>query len=437
MNNEFFPINPELFKGKAPQELTPQTYYAYIDSIEKIDGTTHLRLDCIVKNHIDNIDITEESVVGFPSIVLDISGSHNSINELFHIRGIFSIYDYESNWVVITTILSKSELNVSEFYNFVPVGESGYANSYTIDSLIKNEELDNVSGSKIAQIIKATTLEESNKEELQKFLSDINNQLNDFSHINVYNVGQGNCNAFVDKSNLPLLYFDVGGGVVANKSTYPSNFRLCHTNNPQVILSHWDLDHIVTAVHDPVLLRTKWLVPVQASLSNTANQIARALQRNHNLICWNTSLGDLVQFGNHYIAKCKATVNNKNSSGLCLYVNYGTTDYVLLPGDATFKYLPQLYFDHNLIGLVASHHGAKSSIGGMPLANGSEMLVYSFGNGNTYSHAHAQARNTYLSQGWGNGLETTNGSIAITKGLVNFNTPCVGRQCALSVTQQF
>lgn len=235
------------------------------------------------------------------------------------------------------------------------------------------------------------------------------------------------------------MYYDVGGGAVANKSTYPTNFRLCHTENPQVILSHWDLDHIVTAIYDPRLLRTKWLVPVQASLSNTANQLARALQRNHNLICWNTSLGDLVPFGNHHIAKCNANPSNKNSSGLSLYVNYGMTDYVLLPGDTTFKYLPQLDFDHTLIGLVASHHGAKSSINGMPSANGSEMLVYSFGNGNTYSHAHTLARSTYRSRGWGIGLETTKGSIAITRGPINLNPPCGGdgSMCTLSVTQQF
>ncbi len=437
MENNYFPVNPELFKEEAPKELAAKIYYAYVDSIEKIDGVTYLRLDCIVKNKIDTMDISKESIVGLPSIVLDISGSHNFINDLFKISGVYSIYNYESNWVVISTSLKQGKIIINEFFNFVHVGEQSPSDFYSIDSITKNEELDQQSKLKINQIIKATTLEESNNDEIKIFIE--RNPLNDFAHVNVYNVGQGNCNALVDSSNLPLLYFDVGGGSGANKSTYPANFKLCHSNNPQVILSHWDLDHIVMAVSDPMLLRTKWLVPVQSSLSNTAIQIARALQRNNNLICWNSSLGSLLQFGNHYIAKCYARINNKNSSGLCLYVNYKMKDYVLLSGDATFRYVPPLSFKHNLIGLVASHHGAKSGIRGMPVANFPRMLVYSFGRDNTHRHAHYIARNEYNRQGWGNGLETQNGSIAITSGLINLNPPCGDSLggCSLSVTQQF
>jgi hypothetical protein len=32
-------VNPELFKNEAPKELTSKTYYAYLDSIEKVYGT--------------------------------------------------------------------------------------------------------------------------------------------------------------------------------------------------------------------------------------------------------------------------------------------------------------------------------------------------------------------------------------------------------------
>lgn len=435
--NKFPKVNAELFKGQAPEELTPQTYYAYIDSIEKINGITHLRFDCIIKKMADDIQINKETIIGFPSIVLDVSGPNESMNELFGIKGRYSIYNYESKWVVINTSLKKNNITASEFFNFIQVGEQGVESNYSIEGLQKENDLDDESATKIKQITEATTISESPKEDVQEFLNSI--RLEALSHVNVYNIGQGNCNAVVDSHNFPLLYFDVGGGSGANKSSYPANFKLCHTNNPQVILSHWDLDHIVTAVYDPLLLKTKWLVPIQSSLSNTAIQIANALQLNGNLICWNATLGNLVAFGNHYIAKCNAPPTNKNSSGLSLYLNYKNKDYVLLPGDATFRYLPPLNFKHELIGLVASHHGAKSSIGNMPSSSPPAMLAYSFGIANTHKHAHSQARTAYRKNGWGIGLETQKGSIAMAMGLTNLNTPCAGNvnNCSLSIIQQF
>jgi hypothetical protein len=300
--------------------------------------------------------------------------------------------------MVIQTSTEKSDLTISEFFNFTQVVNQQSFGNYTISSIKKGEELDSESRSKIQEIKSATSLEESTKEEIFSFIENINLQL--FSHVNVYNVGQGNCNALVDSHNLPLLYFDVGGGSGANSSSYPANFKLCHSNHPSVVLSHWDLDHIITAVYDPLLLRTKWFVPIQSSLSNTAYQIASALNRNGNLICWNNVFGNEILFGNHIISKCTARSTNKNSSGLAMYVNYTGNDFALLSGDATFYCIPNIG-NRNLIALVASHHGAKSSIRGMPIAAEPGMLAYSFGLNNTHGHAHIQARNEYLRNGWG------------------------------------
>ena len=427
-------VNPELFKGEIPQELLPKTYYAYLDSVEKVNGTNFLRFDCIEKNFADNTPINKESIVGLPSIVIDISAPNQVIDELFGISGVFAIYNYESQWMQIETTNVISDLNISEFFNFAQVGNPQTFGNYSISSIKKENDLDSASRGKIKEIKSATRLTESTEQEIFNFIQSI--KLDSFSHVNVYNVGQGNCNALVDSNNIPLLYFDIGGGSGANARTYPAGFKLCHSLNPFVILSHWDLDHIVTAVYDKQLLNTKWLVPVQVSLSNTAIQIALDLQRRGNLVCWNNSVGSEVNLGHHFISKCTARSTNKNSSGLTLYVNYGRDNYTLLPGDATFDCIPNIT-ERKLIGMVASHHGAKSSIRGLPVVNYPGMLAYSYGLNNTHGHAHCQARNQYAFNGWVLSLESLNGNIALFQNPLNMNSPCNSMICTLSIDQHF
>jgi hypothetical protein len=427
-------VNPEIFKYEAPKELISKTYYAYLDSIETVDGTTFLRFDCIEKKIADNDQINKESIIGLPSIFIDISGRNHYIDNLFGVNGIFAVYNFESQWFVIQTTTEQSDISALEFFNFSQVGNEQTFGNYSIASIQSEKETDETSRNKIQEIKSVTRLTESPEEDIHSFIEGID--LKSFSHVNVYNVGQGNCNALVDSHNLPLLYFDVGGGSGANAGSYPTDFKLCHSHHPSIILSHWDLDHIVTAVYDPQLLRTKWLVPIQSSLSNTAYQIAAALQRLGNLTCWNNSIGPEVLLINHIVSKCTARATNKNSSGLALYVNYSGNDYALLSGDAKFYCIPNITRRH-LIALVASHHGAKSSIRGMPIAAKPGMLAYSFGVNNTHGHAHCYARNEYLNNGWGTGLETVCGSISLVQSPTYLATPCGGGSCTLSINQHF
>lgn len=427
-------VNPELFKQEAPKELAPRTYYAYLDSIDRAYGYTSLRFDCVLKNDADRFQISSESIIGLPSIVLEVKGTNHIIDDLFKISGWFTIYNFESNWMVIETSIRKANFTTFEYFNFTQVGDQQISDNYTINNIQFENELDSLSSAKIQQLKKATQLFESPKEDILAFINEI--KLDSFSHVNVYNVGQGNCNALVNSENIPLLYFDVGGGAGANSFTFPANFRLCHSLDPSVILSHWDLDHIINAVYDTRLLNTKWLVPVQHSISNTAIQIATALLRRGNLICWNSTLGNELSFFNNFIAKCSARRTNKNSSGLALFVDYADNQYALLPGDATFKYIPNVN-SRKLIGMVASHHGAKSSIHGMPPSCEGAMLAYSYGENNTHKHAHRDARRSYIRNNWGVGLDTKNGNIGLVRHPGLILTPCNGKDCTLQITQHF
>jgi len=429
-NENLHKVNPELFKGQTPYKLEGKSYYAYLDSVEKIYGKTHLRLDCIIKSIADSLEINSESIMNLPSIVIEISGDSKRINELFNNK---ELYNLESKWMKITTSISKSELQQQQYFNFIQISNPNEINNYDLSEVVLFENLDPTSQAKINEIIFTTTIKESSESEVISFLNKL--QFKDLCYLNVYNVGQGNCSAIVTSDNIPQIYFDVGGGSGANKSSYPPSFKICHTEKPQVILSHWDVDHIQTAVFDPRILNSVWLVPKHKSISATAMHIAQTLINRGNLICWNNNL-TYIDFSNHRIVKCTGKSGNKNNSGLSLFFSPTPKQFILLPGDATFRYIP----DHpngELIGLVASHHGAKASIRGMPAASKGAMLVYSFGNGNTHGHAHTLARKAYIKNGWGKGLETRNGNITIRSGGTMLQTPCNSRGCTLNVVQQF
>lgn len=427
-------VNPKLFKEQNIPELNEETYYAYLESIEQIDGNFHLKYDCIIKAFADNFELSKETILELPSIIIEISGESNQIKSLINYS---NLYLLESNWMIITTALRETSLIQEQFYNFIRISNPQQVNyNYDLDKVILYRDMDSASKIKVNQIVNATTIQESSQKEVTDFLDNLS--LDSFSHVNIYDVGQGNCTALVNKANVPLFYFDVGGGCGANARTYPVGFKVCVTKNPCIILSHWDQDHIQTAVFDSRLLNSKWLVPVHSSISATAMHIAQALINNGNLICWNKNLSH-YDFSNHRIVKCTGNPNNKNNSGLALFVSYTGDEYVLLPGDATFTKISNHPNNCKIMGLLASHHGARGSIRGLPSAYPPSMLAYSYGDPNTHGHAHTAARNAYVNQGWSTSIETKGGHIAMHNNLVNAKVPCKGGRshCSLSITQSF
>ena len=86
-------------------------------------------------------------------------------------------------------------------------------------------------------------------------------------YLAVYDVGQGNANALLNEYLIPEMYFDpVRLFMVIKNST--QNLVFCFTNNPAIILSHWDADHwagtYATMVGKtyPAMNRT-WIAPLQ------------------------------------------------------------------------------------------------------------------------------------------------------------------------------
>ena len=431
--------NPDLFKGEKPNDLEAETYYAYLDSVEQVDNEVYIQFDCVVKAIADNMQISTETLSDLPSIIIETKGTSEDFKKLFNYG---NLYQLESQWMVITTQFNKQGTNLNQnlYFNFQEI-RSEYQLSYNLESIRLFRDLDPIEKTKIETLIKATTIEESPEEEVSAFFKKAEQLLLNLSHVNVYNVGQGNCIGLVSANNEPLLYFDVGGGINANTDTYPSDFKLCSRHTPPVILSHWDMDHLQTAVYDSSILESKWLVPFQNNIKPSAMKIANELKRKDNLICWGSNFPQIKILNHITVVKCTGNLNNKNSSGLALFVSQNDGNLILLPGDAKFEKIPNL-LNQSFTGLVASHHGAKGVIDMMPIANYLGMLVYSYGlhpDGriNSHKHPHPSARNAYYNKGWCDVKETINGNIAMTTNLSDLQPPCGGGLCTLNVVQYF
>jgi len=427
--------NPNLFKGEKPTELLPETYYAYLDSVEQIDNKFHIQFDCVVKKDVESDEISTESLMNLPSIIINSKGSASEIKSLFNYG---NLYQLESQWMEITTQFDKIGPNLTQslYFNFQEVRNENSL-PYNLKSIRLFRDLSPDEQAKVRELERATILEESPAKEITEFLNEAEQRLNNLSHVNVYNVGQGNCIGLVNSENQPLLYFDVGGGYGRNAVTYPIGFKLCNTFNPPVILSHWDQDHYQTAVLDleEEIFYSKWLVPFQ-KIGKTAKHIAYRLQQKNNLICWNESSYPRMDYTNFSIVKCSGPTNKKNSSGLALFVKKRDENHILLPGDAIFSMIPNCS-NENFTGLVVSHHGSSGEINGMPSANLRAMIVYSYGKNNYEGHPTERAKKAYYNKDWKNRKNTVNGSIAMTTNLLNLHPPCGGGMCTLNIVQYF
>lgn len=209
--------------------------------------------------------------------------------------------------------------------------------------------------------------------------------------VSVYDVGQGNWNALLGPDDVPEIYFDLGGGVLGNLHTFPKPLTgLCTTNQPLVVLSHWDWDHWSLAERETSALSLTWIVPRQR-LGPVHAQFLRRLLCKGEILVWPEGL-ESVEMGQVRIEKCTGSAKNRNHSGLAMVVSNGATsqqqtEKVLLPGDCRYTAIPGAR-DPNLVSVVVPHHGGslRSSFVPDPLVVPHGRLVYSYGGGNTYEH---------------------------------------------------
>ena len=233
--------------------------------------------------------------------------------------------------------------------------------------------------------------------------------------IAIYDVGQGNCNAILNESGYPSLYFDVGGGVAQNRHTFPAALqRFCVQQVEQtIVLSHWDHDHWSSAVRFHELQKLRWIIPRQRLGGKHAAFLSslRAKAGEANVLVWPEHLSHL-QVGDVTVIRCSGPRTDRNRSGLALIIepkHRNLRKRVLLPGDCPYRYIDAGADAYT--SLVVSHHGGRTDrrkTAAVPRSDGDSCgrLVYSVGSGNSYNHPLPDVMASHAAS-WGTSRLTT------------------------------
>lgn len=243
-------------------------------------------------------------------------------------------------------------------------------------------------------------------------------------YLAMYDIGQGSANALLDTGRLPRLYFDLGCGVYRNAHTAPTPLRYCWSQQPAIVLSHWDADHWAGANKDQAALRHTWLAPRQSIGPVHAGFANRILQSGGRIMIWGPGSGQSVALhaGQRSVELSRCLGSGRNGSGIAMYVDDSHTDRSwLLTGDAGYHEI-SMALRLNLAAVVVPHHGAMMHPHSQPpLPNaGYRRLLYSFGPDNKHGatnvqHPTANAVALHAAAGWRHGTWPTHPPPGITQ----------------------
>lgn len=139
-------------------------------------------------------------------------------------------------------------------------------------------------------------------------------------YVLVFDVGQGNCNAIVGASGKVVAYYDFGYATDGGKFPTPPT-KPCFCDEPMIVLSHWDKDHINMSKHVTECYTAQWLVPEQGHsdfATKLQDRIKEAGGRLHT-VPFNAAVRHQV-FPWGYVERCSGAANDPNGSGLAAFV---------------------------------------------------------------------------------------------------------------------
>lgn len=403
--------------------IAMETYFGYADAVESLGTTTQVRFDAI---RTDDLSLLRR-VGGFQQAA---QGIRTRLFELSVTR----------RGVGTFPGLAQRRIEADRWYR-LSIGPKGHAAlSFGTPYAAEGEptRIEDIAfldarrepARSLSRLVSLDDLPDGQEAGIRKILT---RPLLKSTFVAVYNVGQGSCSAICAEPNFPIVYFDFGGGVTQNASTYPAGLQFCFTQKPPVILSHWDLDHWVSGQRHSEALDLKWIVPRQR-MGPTHRKFAAELHQRGNLVIWpagvasiSTSIGQLLKLPSH---------RNRNYSGIVLIATLGDDlARVLCPGDAPYHRIPADVLT-NLHGLVATHHGGNYRADIPPPANGIGAVAYSFGLNNSYGHPRPVAIRKHVASGWTHRRDTPQGNTALPPAQVlPFPPACRGTQCSLTIQQ--
>lgn len=273
---------------------------------------------------------------------------------------------------------------------------------------------------KTYELSHANKVNEDNKVEI--LYPIINNIIKDTTpeSVKVYKVGQANCN-YIYFDNKKRIMFDVGYSYIkedSDKSKISKRQPPSRCKPDLVILSHWDLDHILGVVLcEPEIFDINWIAPDMENLPK--NQYSVSASRLAKYLCWKNKLllidedlnsKDIFYSESFQIWKgagnkderkcCRIVYRNEtkklskaNNFGLIVILNKNDNN-VLLSGDCEYQMHPCEIYNSNIRYkyMIVPHHGSKMKLicpKQKNKNNGEDYAFISFGY-NYYGHYDAE-----------------------------------------------
>lgn len=258
----------------------------------------------------------------------------------------------------------------------------------------------------------------------------------------IYNVGQGNCISLLLNDKLEV-FFDIGhsnqyyyGSKNAREKQIIENFRHILTfSTPQwIILSHWHMDHVngydsinenrcwLKKADYNVYSHCFWIAPHLKLLKNRPSdrviRLAFYALANHTL--WMVDQEDRMKpvmpdvTDSSKMILWQGLLKDKNDragivandTGLLLQlknvIDSDNTQFVLFPGDCSYKHFPKLLKGVPYQLLVTPHHGSADTVPDLAADTNSSLqakAVLSVGR-NTYGHPAPEHMGSLLEQGF-------------------------------------
>jgi beta-lactamase superfamily II metal-dependent hydrolase len=226
-------------------------------------------------------------------------------------------------------------------------------------------------------------------------------RLSEVAGVAVFDVGQGACQALmaVEQDHLvPVLYVDVGGGVMQNLQTFPDEFRgLCR--RVPIILSHWDWDHWSSVSRFPSLLESDWIAPLppEKPIQQALAWILLGLGR---LSMWLPGQSDTYRAKNLLLERCTGKTTNDSGIAVTLLGGSRKSKRCLLPGDAGYRHIPSVLAGARFNALSVTHHGGRMHSKVVPTPRRGAIAACSVGAGNSYKHPFWETVEAHREEGW-------------------------------------
>jgi hypothetical protein len=234
----------------------------------------------------------------------------------------------------------------------------------------------------------------------------------------VFDVGQGASQALMYEECghfSPMLYVDVGGGVLQNLSTFPKNFKGFCPHDVPIILSHWDWDHWSSVCRFPNLLDSDWIAPLPPPkpIQQSLSWILQGLGR---LSLWVPGMPPKYRTKSMLLELCTGKTTNDSGIAVTLFGGAWGTKRCLLPGDAGYRYIPSVVANERFNALSITHHGGRLHSKQIPIPKRGARAMCSVGSGNSYKHPFWETIDAHHDGGWPTPISTGyygRGSVAL------------------------